>query len=180
MAQDSNGTQDVYEYEPPGIKGPEGNELCSEAAETYSPRSGGCVNLISSGKSTRESAFLDASESGDDVFFLTQARLSSIDTDNALDVYDAHVCTTALPCITYPPPPPAPCSGESSCKAPISPQPSIFGAPASATFQGPGNLPPAPPVKPKPKSAEEVRIEKLSKALEVLPRQTEEGQAQGL
>ena len=97
VPEDANGTQDVYEYEPPGI----GN--CSEASETYSPRSGGCVSLISSGSSTQESAFLDASESGNDVFFLTSARLSPIDTDDARDVYDAHVCTGAEPCITYKP-----------------------------------------------------------------------------
>ena len=40
-------------------------------------RPGGCVSLISSGTSSEESAFLDASENGDDVFFLTTARLVS-------------------------------------------------------------------------------------------------------
>jgi DNA-binding beta-propeller fold protein YncE len=168
QSEDSNNTEDVYEYEPPGIKGPEGEALCGEAAESFSARSGGCVSLISSGKSAQESAFLDASESGDDVFFLTQARLSpQIDTDNALDVYDAHVCTHALPCITYASNESSECSGESSCKAPSTSLPQIFGAPASQTFTGPGNLAPAPPPAPPHKTAEQIRIEKLNKALKL-------------
>jgi len=109
VPQDSNGTQDVYEYEPPGVGD------CSTGSSTYSPRSGGCVALISSGSSAEESAFLDASESGDDVFFLTSAKLSRLDTDNARDVYDAHVCTSASPCITFPNVQSPPCTNESSC-----------------------------------------------------------------
>jgi hypothetical protein len=140
VPQDSNGTQDVYEYEPPGVGD------CSTESSTYSPRSDGCVALISSGSSAEESAFLDASESGDDVFFLTSAKLSPLDTDNARDVYDAHVCTSASPCITFPNVQSPPCTTEASCKASPTPQPSVFGAPASATFQGSGNPPSASPV----------------------------------
>jgi hypothetical protein len=157
VPQDSNGTEDVYEYEPAGIGG------CSEAGETFSARAGGCVSLISSGSSNKESAFLDASESGNDVFFLTYSRLSPIDTDNSIDVYDAHVCTGASPCIAYPTVQSPPCTTEASCKASPSPQPSIFGAPPSATFQGPGNLAPAAVVKAKAKPL--TRARKLSKAL---------------
>jgi DNA-binding beta-propeller fold protein YncE len=161
VPQDSNGTEDVYEYEPPGVGD------CAESSATYSARSGGCVSLISSGASAQESAFLDASESGDDVFFLTSARLSALDTDAARDVYDAHVCTSASPCISYTPSETSPCASEASCKAPATPQPSIFGAPASATFQGPGNPAPvpAPASKPKPKTAAQIKAEKLKQAL---------------
>jgi hypothetical protein len=159
VPQDSNGTEDVYEYEPPGVGG------CSEASSSFSARGGGCVALISSGRSAQESAFLDASESGDDVFFLTSATLSPLDGDTARDVYDAHVCTSAEPCITFPNVASPPCTTEASCKASPTPQPSIFGAPASATFQGPGNATPPPPAKPKPKSAAQIKAEKLAKAL---------------
>ncbi|HEV3071947.1 MAG TPA: hypothetical protein VGY76_11040 [Solirubrobacteraceae bacterium] len=135
--QDVNGTEDVYEYEPPGVGG------CTSASATYSGRAGGCVSLISSGESPNESAFLDASASGGDVFFLTSQPLTSEDHDAAVDVYDAHQCTSSAPC----PPPvalPAPeCDTEVSCRAAPTPQPAIFGAPASATFTGPGNLTPA-------------------------------------
>ncbi len=159
VPQDSNGTQDVYQYEPPGVGS------CSESDPTFSARSGGCVSLISSGRSTQESAFLDASESGDDVFFLTSAKLSPLDVDPSADVYDAHVCTDASPCITFPDVQSPPCTTEASCKASPTPQPQIFGAPASATFSGPPNpAPPAPP-KPKVKTAAQIRAEKLAKAL---------------
>jgi hypothetical protein len=163
VPQDSNGTQDVYEYEPPGIGS------CSESSETFSARSGGCVSLISSGSSTQESAFLDASakgpngQEGEDVFFLTSARLSPLDVDASVDVYDAHVCSSASPCITYGGVQSPPCTTEASCKASPSPQPSIFGAPSSATFQGPGNLAPAAAVKAKAKPL--TRAQKLAKAL---------------
>ena len=50
---------------------------------------------------------------------------------------------------------PPPCTNADACRAPVSPQPSVYGAPASATFSGAGNLTPPevkPKTKPKPKS----------------------------
>ncbi len=164
VAEDSNKTEDVYEYEPPGVGGPPDAGGCSEGASSYEPSASGCVALISSGSSPQESAFLDASESGDDVFFLTSAQLSKADEDNAPDVYDAHVCSDS-PCITYTRSEPSNCAGE-ECKPPQGPQPQIFGAPPSQTFSGPGNLLPAPvKAAPKPKTAEQLRVERLNKAL---------------
>jgi hypothetical protein len=151
VPQDVNGTQDVYEWEPAGV--PEGSaHACSSATPGYSAASGGCVAPISSGTSNEESAFLDASETGGDVFFLTSARLVAQDFDNALDIYDAHECTTQVPCFAQAPVSPPPCTTGDSCKAAPAPQPSIFGAPPSATFSGAGNVAaavPAPTVAPK-------------------------------
>jgi DNA-binding beta-propeller fold protein YncE len=150
VPQDTNATGDVYQYEPAGIG------TCATA--------GGCVGLISSGTSPEASAFLDASESGNDVFFLTASRLTSADVDSRKDVYDAHVCSSESPCVQPPASPPPPCTTESSCKPSPAPQPSIFGAPASATFEGPGNLVPPPPTPPqKPKKP--TRAQQLTKAL---------------
>jgi hypothetical protein len=123
------------------------------------------VSLISSGTSAQESAFMDASESGDDVFFLTSSRLSPIDTDTARDIYDAHVCSSGSPCISYASSEVPACTTEASCKPSPTPQPSIFGAPASATFTGPGNPNPTPPASKKPKSAAQIRAEHLGHAL---------------
>jgi DNA-binding beta-propeller fold protein YncE len=131
VPQDSNGTQDVYEYEPPGVGG------CTTSLSTYSARSGGCVSLISSGTSREESAFLDASENGDDVFFLTSSRLRPADVDAARDVYDAHVCRSASPCLPEPPAPPPACVGD-GCQNPATPP--VDATPGSLTFSGAGNV----------------------------------------
>jgi DNA-binding beta-propeller fold protein YncE len=165
VPQDVNGTQDVYEYEPLGLENTEGKSVCEASNPEFSAASGGCVSLISSGASAQESAFMDASESGDDVFFLTSAKLSPLDVDTSRDIYDAHVCTTAEPCITFPNAQSPPCTTEASCKAAPTPQPSIFGSPSSQTFQGLGNPAPAAAVKAKAKPL--TRAQKLAAALKV-------------
>lgn len=130
VPQDTNATGDVYQYEQPGVGG------CTTASSTFHQGSGGCVDLISSGTSPETSAFLDASESGNDVFFFTGARLTPNDVDSAQDVYDAHVCTAEVPCLPEPTPPATPCSGE-ACQATAAPPAEV--APSSQTFTGPGN-----------------------------------------
>jgi hypothetical protein len=133
VPQATNGLEDVYEYEPAGVGS------CTSESTTFSERSGGCVNLVSSGISNSESAFYDASENGDDAFFITASKLVPEDYDNAYDIYDAHVCSTAFPCAATPVSPP-PCTSGDSCKAAPSPQPEIFGPAPSATFSGAGNV----------------------------------------
>jgi hypothetical protein len=165
VPQDTNGKEDVYEYEPEHVGGQE--TPCGEAAESGSEvfkhehpftgaggpgetaagtEPGGCVGLISSGTSTKESAFLDASENGADVFFLTASPLSLSDSDQSYDVYDAHACTSESPCLNTAVVSPPPCTTADSCRAASTPQPAIFGAPASATFAGAGNAAPSPAV----------------------------------
>jgi hypothetical protein len=150
VPQDTDGVADVYEYEPVGVGG------CTAGSVTFSERSGGCVNLISSGTSSAESAFIDASENGDDAFFITSNKLVAEDYDTAYDVYDAHACSASTPCVTAPESPP-PCTSGDSCKAAPSPQPEIFGPAPSATFSGAGNVveeaqPSVVKRKPKPKA----------------------------
>jgi hypothetical protein len=151
VAQDVNGAEDVYEYEPAGVLG------CFAASTAFVSRSDGCLGLVSSGTSPTESGFLDASETGGDVFFLTQARLAPQDYDTAYDVYDAQECTSAAPCLPVPTPPPPPCETEASCRVAPTPQPALYGAPASATFSGTGNVASTPTqvaeTKSKPKPA---------------------------
>ncbi len=169
VPQDVNGNEDVYEYEPQVIgscsSGANTGSTVYEPARSFEGEGGkgesaaGCVGLISSGTSLEESAFLEASENGEDVFFLSSARLQPQDLDNAFDVYDAHVCSAAVPC-TSPVASPPVCTTADACRAAPSPQPGIYGAPASATFSGVGNLTPVPPG---PKV--ETRAQKLTKAL---------------
>jgi hypothetical protein len=165
--QDINGTWDVYEYEPPPVGG------CSGHSSTFSERSDGCVSLISSGASTSQSAFIDASatggrdgkggEGGGDVFFLTASQLTSQDFDASFDIYDARECTNQAACANLSVTPP-PCSTGDSCKAAPSPQPTIFGSPSSATFAGAGNVVP-PGSKPSVAPRSLTRAQKLAKAL---------------
>jgi hypothetical protein len=136
VPQDTNGKEDVYEYEPPGVGS------CTSSAATFSAAQGGCIGLISSGTSSRESAFLDASETGGDVFFLTAASLVKQDVDTAFDVYDAHECTGASPCLEAEPSKPGGCDSEESCRGASTPPPA-FSAPTSTTFSGAGNVVPA-------------------------------------
>jgi hypothetical protein len=162
VPQDINGTWDVYEYEPANV--PAGGEHPCAASSTsggvvFKPahafevegvkgeEGAGCVGLISSGGSAQESAFLDASESGSEVFFMTTAKLAPQDFDKSYDVYDAHECTVGSPCIPPPPGAEAECTTAEACRAAPLPEPGIYGAPASTTFNGIGDLP-ASSVKP--------------------------------
>jgi hypothetical protein len=146
VPQDTNGVEDIYQYEPGG----EGD--CA--------MTGGCVSVISSGHSASDSLFMDASESGNDVFFLSSDHLTSADIDSGFDIWDAHVCSASSPCLA-PPVSPPPCSSGDSCKPAPAPQPELFGAPPSATFSGTGNLAPPAPAATKPLT----RAQKLTAAL---------------
>lgn len=157
VPQDVNKNEDVYEYEPIGVGD------CSSSEATYSELSDGCTGLVSSGTAAQESAFLDASETGDDVFFLTGEKLVSQDYDTSLDLYDAHMCSAAEPCFAEPALPPA-CTTADACRSAPLPQPAIFGAPSSSTFTGTGN---SPAVEPSSSVASRVlsRAHKLTRAL---------------
>jgi hypothetical protein len=114
----------------------------------------GTIKLISGAEPGGEAVFLDASASGNDVFFATRERLASTDTDELLDVYDARV-DGGLPA----PSEPSSCEGV-ACQEPLTP-PSSFATPISASFSGSGNLI-APLVK---RSATLTRKQLLSRAL---------------
>jgi NHL repeat len=109
VTRDSNGQNDVYEYED------------------------GHIALISGGTSAEESIFVGASESGDDVFFATRQRLVPSDQDEASDLYDARVQGgfseegSAIP----------PCEGG-GCRG-LGSESATSAAPASTAVSGPGN-----------------------------------------
>jgi hypothetical protein len=152
VPQDSNGTADVYESEPPGVGG------CSEASLSFSASSGGCVALISSGTSKEESAFADASENGDDVFFYTTAQLVRADVDTSMDVYDARVVGG----FGESPPPPV-CEGD-ACQSPFAAP--TDQTPGSLTYHGPGNQTSVQAgVTAKPRSRSLTRAQRLAAAL---------------
>ena len=156
VPQDTNGNLDVYEFEPAGVGS------CTSASVTFNAGTGGCVGLISSGVAPGASVFLDASGTGADAFFTTRERLVGEDVDTAVDIYDAHVCSGSSDCPSEAEVPPA-CTTADACRPAPAPQPSIFGAPSSATFSGQGNASPPPPAP--AKTAAQIRAEKLKRAL---------------
>jgi NHL repeat-containing protein len=127
--RDTNEKRDVYEWR----RGSSAAECIEELGfELYVPAAGGCIGLISSGKDSVNAEFLDASTSGSDVFFLTAADLLPQDP-GLIDVYDARIEGG------FPPPktPTPPCEGE-ACQP--SPPPPEAKTPASAAFEGQGNV----------------------------------------
>jgi hypothetical protein len=138
VARDTNRLTDVYEWESAGVGG------CGQP--------GGCVYLLSGGSSQNDSFFLDASVSGDDVFFMTRAQLVPEDRDESFHLYDARAPHVPGEAVGFPPVPGAVCGGADCQGSP--PAVPGFGVPASVSFSGVGNLPPPAPVaapKSKPK-----------------------------
>lgn len=127
----------VYEYEQ------QGEGTC----ETH----GGCTYLLSSPNSPEEEFFLDADSTGDNVFLATMSQLTSSDTDQLYDVYDARV-NGGLPL----PATQAPCS--SGCRTTSNEAP-LNANPLSGSIGTSGNLPAATQKPP------ETRADKLAKAL---------------
>jgi hypothetical protein len=112
VPQDTNGRYDAYEYDV----------------------ATGVVALLTSGRSTADSYFINASPSGGDAFVITRERLVGWDTDAAYDLYDARVNGG------FPEPPPAPpvCSGD-DCQGLPQPPPGAYVPHGSAGFSGGGN-----------------------------------------
>src|SRR5215218_1707626 len=110
VAEDTNAKADAYEYDVPS----------------------GALRLISTGTSSSDSYFMDASPDGRDVFFVTREQLVGWDIDGSYDLYDARV-GGGFP---EPVPVPAPCEGESCLPAaPGAPA----AAPSASQAAGPGN-----------------------------------------
>ncbi|HEY8808436.1 MAG TPA: hypothetical protein VIM28_00315 [Solirubrobacterales bacterium] len=125
LPRDTNGAQDVYEWEVPGAGG------CREDSADYFPDNGGCLYLISSGESSEGSEFWEASPDGKDVFLTTASSLLPQDP-GSVDIYDARIGGG------FPPPgQAAECEGEACQSPPGAPDDPT---PASAALQGAGNV----------------------------------------
>jgi len=132
VRSDTNGKRDVYEYD----------------ART------GRVALISSGRSSEDSLFVEATPSGSDVLFTTSERLVRSEIDGNFDLYDARVdggiaAQNVAGAVS--------CESE-DCQGPAKVAP-VFSLPSSLTFSGNGN--PAS----SPRSALAGRVKGVSRAL---------------
>ncbi len=154
VAQDTNGRQDVYEWER------EGHGSCTHGYGS----TGGCVFLLSGGSSEANSWFVGASANGSDAFIVTRAKLVPEDENDAFDLYDARVdgVKSVAPPV---------CTGT-GCQGLPAPPP-LFATPSSATFNGVGNFttPVAEHAKPKTKVKALTRAQKLARALKACERQ---------
>ncbi len=122
VSADRNSNLDVYEWEDGDLDGR------------------GELRLISPGRGPFDSKFLDASVSGDDVFFTTREQLVGIDTDNQVDLYDARV-GGGIPAQN--PPPVSSCQGD-DCQGARSGAPTLPGVSSGGTSNGdarPGRRP---------------------------------------
>jgi hypothetical protein len=140
---DTNGVEDVYEWEAQGAGG------CA--------RPGGCISLLSGGVSTEPSSFVDASTNGSDVFFVTSQQLARGDIDQLADLYDTREGGG------FPQASVTACTG-SGCQG-VPSVPPTFATPSTVTFTGVGNHLPEPSGAPPVKHKALTRAQRLAKAL---------------
>jgi Tol biopolymer transport system component len=127
LPADENGKGDVYEFERAGTG------TCTSESPSFALASGGCLDLISSGKSSAESFLIDASSAGRDAFFSTRSPLVGWDGNENYDVYDAREGGGFAE-----PEAASNCEAE-ACKTPPAALSSSSSA-ATTTFRGPGNV----------------------------------------
>lgn len=113
VPEDANGRSDAYRYD----------------------AAAGSAQLLSSGRSTADSWFMEASTDGRDAFFLTREPLVGWDADSAYDLYDARIGGG------FPEPAIAPpgCSAGGECQGFAGVTPNAGNA-ATALFRGSGGL----------------------------------------
>jgi hypothetical protein len=121
--QDTNNRRDVYEWEAFG-----------EGTCAVDP---GCVQLISAGRSSQPSTFIDASADGSAAFFLTDESLLSVDPGST-DIYAARTGSG------FPPPPSGiPCDGDSCQVLPGAPDDPTPGTQVPGSANPPVHFPKA-------------------------------------
>jgi hypothetical protein len=117
VPSDTNGEQDVYEWER------DGTGECTEST--------GCVYLLSGGTGATSSWLIGAGESGKDVLMISRTNLAPGVSDEAYSIYDARI-GGAQPILS-------PTCTETGCQG-LPSTPPTFATPASVTFDGVGDI----------------------------------------
>ena len=147
VPQDTNGLQDVYEWER------EGEGTC--ARKSPSSPTGGCVFLLSEGSSTLDSFLVDADASGENAFFEHVGPVGHLEVPaDHLELIDARVRGGF-------PTPSHGCAGVGCEEEPQ--RPSVPVVPTTVAFEGLRNFPPPAPTGTRPKAL--TQKQKLNKAL---------------
>ena len=142
VPHDTNGLQDVYQWEEPGTGS------CDVGDPEFSELNEGCVSLISTGQSPKPSEFTEASQDGSSAFFETESSIHSEDS-GLNDIYVARVGGGFLR-----PSSPIPCVGDACQSVPPAPDDPT---PASAGFRGAGDPPPGRSCRPAARRAVKLR-----------------------
>jgi hypothetical protein len=127
VPQDTNGIEDVYEWEQAGTG------TCGISNTNYSMVSGGCVYLISSGSGSNGSWIVGAGEDGGNVLFVSNDSLTPQVDESAREIYDARIDGG------FPFAEPVYGCDSGQCQGPQTPAPLLLAPPPSATFVGVGN-----------------------------------------
>lgn len=117
VLQDTNGVNDVYEWER------DGTGSCELPTN--------CIFLVSSGTGSEGAFLMDIDTTGDNVFFSTRANLALGDENETIDAYDARVGAPVTPGAPQ-------CTGTGCQGVPSAPP--VFATPASVTYAGVGNF----------------------------------------
>lgn len=151
VSQDTNGVQDVYEWER------EGEGTCGPRVPARP--NAGCVDLLSGGASSVDSFLVGADATGENVFFEHLGSLGQVEAPiDHNELYDARrnggFATVSEACT------------GTGCQG-VPPVPPIFSTPASVTFSGTGNF---QVLGPKTVAKPVTRRQRLAKAREACKR----------
>jgi hypothetical protein len=126
LPEDTNGASDVYEWE------------TNNTGSCTNPN--GCLSLISTGRDSEPSYFMDATPNGDDTFFTTSQRLVGWDNDTNVDLYDAREPHPGHPAGFPDPTPTTTCTNDSCRTTLLTPGLGALLPTGSATTHSHGNL----------------------------------------
>jgi hypothetical protein len=158
LPQDTNGTQDVYEWER------EGSGSCTKSTPERTTH--GCVYLLTGGSNRGFSFLVDSDTTGDNVFIEHQGSLGHVQApEDRNELYDVRVAGGFPTTVTG-------CAGA-SCPSSPAPPPSFLTSSATLSAVGGGNfVPQRPPTSKPPLLTRKRKLAKARRACRRKPRRS--------